>query len=228
MLNKKTILIFFGPPGSGKGTQAEMIAEKIKIPAISTGKLLRQEVKEKTKIGKEVEKIVSRGGLVSNSIIEKLLFQRMSKKDAVGGFILDGYPRKKSQQDNLIKKLRNIIKKEDKIFAILVDVGDKEVKSRLGGRRMCVCGATYHLKFSPSKKKGICDLCGSKLRLRNDDKPSVIADRLKIYHKEIAPILDYWKNNKKLIRVDGEQSIKEVHREIWKFVNYKSKITNPK
>ncbi len=221
MLNKnKTILIFLGPPGSGKGTQAEMVSKRTKLPAISTGKLLRQEVKGKTKIGKEVEKIVSRGDLVSNSIIEKLLFKRISKRDASGGFILDGYPRKKSQQDNLMKKLKNIIKEEDKIFAILVDVGDREVKSRLGGRRMCACGATYHLKFSPPKKKGVCDLCGSKLRVRADDKPSVIADRLKIYHKEIAPILDYWERSGRLIRVDGERSIKKVNRDIVKSLKY--------
>ena len=212
---KKVILIFLGPPGSGKGTQAEMISAMIKIPVISTGKLLRQEVKGKTEIGKKVENILSRGDLVPNNVIEKLLFKRILKRDVSRGFILDGYPRKKSQQDNLMKELKNIIKKNDKVFAVLVDVGNKEVKSRLGGRRVCVCGDTYHIKFNPPKKKGICDLCGSKLRIRADDKPSVIIDRLKIYRKEIAPIIDYWKKNSKLIKVDGEQSIEAVHEEIW-------------
>jgi len=216
---RKIILIFFGPPGSGKGTQAEMISEKIKIPAISAGKLLREEVENKTETGKAIEKIMSRGGLVPNSVIEKLLFKRMLKKDAARGFILDGYPRKKSQQDNLIKKLEGVTGQKDKIFAVLINVSDKEVKIRLGGRRICACGATYHIKFNPPKKKGICDLCGSKLRIRADDKPSVIADRLKIYHKEIAPIIDYWKKSGRLIKVDGERSIEAVHRGIVKSVS---------
>jgi len=220
----KIILIFFGPPGSGKGTQAEMLAAKMKIPAISVGELLREEIAAGTKVGKTIAAAVSRGRLISDDIVEKLLFKRIAKKDAARGFILDGYPRKKSQQDNLMKKIKSIVAQGDKVFAVLVDVGDKEVKSRLSGRRVCACGATYHLKFNPPKKKGICDICGSKLRIRNDDKPSVIADRLKIYHREIAPILDYWKDNKKLIRVDGEQSIEAVHKDIFKSVNYKFKI----
>lgn len=208
----KTIFIFFGPPGSGKGTQAEMVAKKYSIPRISTGDLLRDETKRKTKIGEEVEKIMARGKLVPEKIIKSLILNRINNKDAKKGFILDGYPRNMSQQNDLMRA----ISKEAKVSAALINVSDKEIKNRLGGRRMCACGATYHLKYNPPKKKGICDLCGNKLFIREDDKPSVISDRLKLYHREIAPILKYWKKNGGLIKIDGEQSIWAVQRGILK------------
>jgi adenylate kinase len=215
----KTIFIFFGPPGSGKGTQAEMIAKKFKIPRISTGDLLRDEIKQKTKIGKEVEKIMAKGKLVPEKIIKMLILNSFNKKNAKKGFILDGYPRNISQQ----KDLTRAISERDKVLAILVDVSDKEVKARLGGRRMCACGAVYHLKYNPPIKKGICDLCDGKLFIREDDKPSVISDRLKVYHKEIAPVLKHWEKNSALVKIDGDQSIKAVQRDILKSLE---KISN--
>jgi adenylate kinase len=245
---KKFILIFLGPPGSGKGTQAEMISKKIKLPTISTGELLREEIRAKTKIGRTVEKIIAKGKYAPEEIIEKIISKRIKKADAKRGFILDGFPRNKKQLNYLIEMLK--IKRNLKrnriphrvsdffvisnrasdpfVIAILVDVSDKEVKSRLGGRRVCACGATYHIKFNPPKKKGVCDLCGSKLRIRDDDKPSVIANRLKIYHKEIAPIINYWEKNGKLIKINGEQSIKKVQKNILNSLNSKFKITNRK
>lgn len=209
---EKIIFIFFGPPGSGKGTQADMLAKKFKIPRISTGDLLRDEIKRKTKIGKEVEKILAKGRLVADNVTEKILFKRIKGKDAGEGFILDGFPRNIKQQNNLMRA----IGKKGKGLAVLVDVSDKEVKARLGGRRMCVCGATYHLKYNPPKKKNICDLCAGKLFIREDDKPAVISDRLKLYYKEIAPVLKYWERAEKLVEINGEQSIKAVQEDILK------------
>ncbi len=221
-MNKKnrTILIFFGPPGSGKGTQAEMASLKYKIPAISTGDLLRNEIKKKTAIGNKVKNIIAKGKYVSEEIIIKMINNRVKKKDAKNGYILDGFPRNKSQLDYLMKNL-NI--GESKVLAILVDVSDKEVKSRLGGRRVCSCGETYHIKFNPPKKKGVCDLCGSKLLIRDDDKPSVINNRLKIYHKEIDPILRYWKKSGKLVKINGEQSIEKVQGDVVRGLNKNNK-----
>lgn len=209
----KKILIFFGAPGSGKGTQAKIVSKKIKLPTISTGELLRQEIKEKTKLGQKVEKTIAKGKYVSDNVIAEIILKRTKNKDAKNGYIFDGFPRNKKQLNNLTS---NFNLGRSRVFAVLVDVGDKEVKSRLGGRRVCGCGMTYHLKFNPPKKKGICDQCSSKLYTRKDDKPSVIADRLKIYHKEIAPLLSYWDKDDKLIRINGEQSIKKVQQDIIK------------
>lgn len=206
--NRK-IIIFFGPPGSGKGTQAEMLSEKFKIPRISTGDLLRDEIKRKTKIGQEVEKIVAKGKLAPEKIIKELILKSFNKKEAKMGFILDGFPRNIGQQSYLMK----VIKKEDS-RAILIGVSDKEVKERLGGRRMCACGATYHFKYSSPKKKGVCDICGKKLYIREDDKPKVISERLKIYYKEMAPVLKYWEDAGCLIKINGEQNIKKVRGDI--------------
>ena len=209
----KTILIFFGAPGSGKGTQAKILSEKNKLPTISTGELLRQEIKERTKLGQKVENIISKGEYVSDNIIANIILKRTKNKDAKNGYIFDGYPRNKKQLDNLIK---NFNLGKARVFAVLVNVGDKEVKKRLGGRRVCGCGMTYHIKFNPPKKKNVCNQCGEKLHIRKDDKTSVIADRLKIYHKEVAPLLKYWDDDGRLIKVNGEQDIKKVQKDIVK------------
>lgn len=216
----KTVLIFFGPPGSGKGTQSDMIAAKIGLPIISTGELLRHEIKMKTEIGKKVEKEIAKGKYVSDDVIEKIIFKRIKNKDTKKGYVFDGFPRGKKQLDHLIK----ILKLDNpKVLAILINVGDKEVKNRLGGRRVCDCGASYHTKFNPPKKSGICDLCGAKLSIRDDDKPSVIADRLKLYRRKIYPLLKYWEKEDRLIKINGEQSIKQVQKEIIKILK-KEKI----
>jgi adenylate kinase len=190
-----------------------MLSKKNKLPTISTGELLRREIKDKTILGKRVENIISQGKYVSDGIITKIIFKRIKNKDARKGYIFDGFPRNKKQLNSLIK---NLNLGEAEVLAILVDVSDKEVKSRLGGRRVCNCGATYHIKFNPPKKKGVCDSCGSKLFIRDDDRPSVITNRLKIYHRETDPILDYWEKNDKLIGINGEQSIKKVQQDIIK------------
>ncbi len=221
----KTILIFFGPPGSGKGTQASLLAAKLKLPIIATGDLLRDEIARRTAIGRKAEKILAKGKLVPDSIVCGVIDKRFKNKDIRDGFILDGFPRDKKQLNYLIKKIKKIASDQNNVQAILVDVGDKEVLKRLSGRRVCGCGATYHLKYNPPKKKAVCDVCGGKLYIRDDDRPQVIKRRLKLYHKEMRPVLAYWAREKKLISINGEQSIKKIYvdimKELKKLANFK-------
>jgi len=213
--SNKIFLIFFGPPGSGKGTQVDMLAKKLKLPVICPGELLRHEIGLKTKIGKQVKSLVDLGKLVPDEIVEKIIDQRLKKPDAQKGAIFDGYPRRQKQLDFLIKRLARITSDKDYIYAILIDVSDREIKQRLSGRRACDCGAVYHLKYNPPKKSGICDLCGKKLYIRDDDKSKVIAGRLKLYYEQTKPLIDFWQKKGKLIKINGEQSIKDVEKEIW-------------
>lgn len=208
----KNIIIFFGPPGSGKGTQAEMLAKITDFKKISTGDLFRSEIAAKTKIGKMVEKYIIIGKLVPDKITVKLV--EGSLKQKTSGFIFDGFPRNKKQLIELHGLLKKTLKKNDQVYAIEVAVSDKEVKQRLGQRRMCTCGRVYHLVYNPPINTGVCDICGGKLFVRNDDKSKVISHRLKIYHHEGEPILDYWQKQGKLIKIDGEQPIKKIHGEI--------------
>jgi adenylate kinase len=212
----RKFLIFFGPPGSGKGTQAKMLGEKMKLIGISTGALLRNEVSLKTELGKLVEPIVSNGGLVDDEIVTKILEKRLKAEDAVDGAIFDGYPRNIRQQTlllDLLKKIGIDVQK-DEVFAVLINVEDREVKKRILFRRSCVCGAIFHLEYNPPQKDGICDKCGGNLFHRQDDKEEVIAARLKIYHQEIGPILDFWEKAGKLIKIDGEKSPDNVFGEL--------------
>lgn len=210
----KTILIFFGPPGSGKGTQADMLALKLRLPVISPGELLRYEVNTKTKIGKEVKERLANGKMVPDEIVNKIIDKRLAEKDTKRGFVLDGYPRRKQQLEVLKKKLEKITNEEDNIYAVLINVKDSEVKKRLGGRRVSDCGASYHIKFNPPKKKGICDICDKRLYIREDDRPKVIVNRLASYKKRINFLFNYWNSEKKLIIIDGNQSIKKVEKDI--------------
>lgn len=218
-MSQKTFLIFFGPPGSGKGTQADMLAKKLNLPVVSPGELLRHEEDSNTAIGRKIKPIIDSGKLVPDEIIEKIILKCFKRFDARAGIVFDGYPRKGAQLDFLMKKLEKIAGKRDYVRAILIDASDKEVKRRLGGRRVCDCGAAYHLKYNPPKKSGLCDLCGKKLSVRHDDKPALIAERLKLYHKEIKPLLDYFEKSDKLIKINGEQSIDKVRKDIINFVN---------
>ena len=217
----KTILIFFGPPGSGKGTQAKMLSQELKIPVISTGEIMRQEIKKKTEFGKKIEEILAKGNLVSDNLTDKLLAKRLSRGDVKKGFIFDGFPRNKNQLQLALKRFKKTIKKDDKLMAVYINVGDKEVINRLGGRRVCICGETYHLKFNPPKKKGICDKCGQKLFGRDDDRPKVVKERLKVYYRGVDPILKYFQREDKLIEIDGEQRIPKVQKDILKELKHR-------
>jgi adenylate kinase len=219
----KKIIILFGPPASGKGTQSFLLNKKLKLPIISTGDLFRNEVKKKSKIGKKVKKILAKGNLVSDNITEKIIDKRLKKRDTQNGYILDGYPRKKIQLESLIARLETIKKQEDIIcWALNIKVSDKEIKKRIGGRRVCSCGATYHLITNPPNRMGICDKCGKRLYQRSDDKSTVIQERLRVYHESINSILDYYKKQKKLIVIDGERNI----REVWKSILLELKKVN--
>lgn len=224
-MNKKIIIIFWGPPGSGKGTQADRLGEKIKLPVISPGELLRHERDKGTILGKQIADRLARGRLVPDEVVERILDARLRKPDARAGFILDGYPRRLSQLRLLKKRLTRLGKENNLVFAFYIKVSDKEVKKRLGGRLVCDCGAEYHTIYSPPKKKGICDLCGGKLYRRQDDAPEIIKTRLARFHKRIKPLLRDWQKYYPLIKINGEQSIEKVGQDIGKEVR---KILNIK
>ena len=215
---QKTFLIFFGPPASGKGTQADKLGEKLNLPVISPGELLRHERDLKTSIGEKAGKIIDKGGLVPDKIIEEIIDKRLAKKDVKRGFVLDGYPRKISQLKFLNKRFKKIASDEDTILAIYIKVSAKEAKKRIGGRRVCDCGTSYHIIYNPPKKRGVCDLCGATLYKRKDDSVKIIKFRLDRFNKNTKPILEYYKKNNILININGEQGIKDVERGIWKSV----------
>jgi len=219
----KTFLIFFGPPGSGKGTQTTKISAKLGIPKISMGKLFRHEVEIGSDIGKKIEAVMNSGRLVSDKIVDAAIERRLKEPDIKSGAIFDGFPRDNRQQKYLLKKLAEISKETDDIFAVYIKVSDKEIKDRLSGRRVSTCGKTYHIKYKKPLKSGVCDACGDKLRIRPDDKPSVVKDRLSLFHKTIEPAFKYWEQAGKLIVVDGENDIKEVQKDIIKALK-KNKI----
>lgn len=210
----KKIYLFFGPPGSGKGTQSDILGRKLKLPVISPGELLRHEIEKKSKIGLTVQSSMSQGKLVSDGIIEKMLDKRLAKPDTKKGFIMDGYPRREQQLVFLKRKLKKILKPGDKLMAINIDVSDKEVKKRVTGRRVCDCGAAYHLQYNPPKKIGRCDLCGKKLEQREDDKPKIVKERLHYYHHVIKSIIHYFRDAYVLLNINGERSIKIIEKEI--------------
>ncbi|MDO9399216.1 MAG: nucleoside monophosphate kinase [bacterium] len=208
----KTILIFFGPPGSGKGTQADLLSQKTGWKKISTGDLLRSETALKSPLGKQAEKYMKAGKLVPDKLLIDLVAKSLKQKTE--GFIFDGYPRNIEQQKALSNMFEKCLKKNDQVVSLLVDVSDKEIKHRLSQRRVCSCGAIYHLKYNPPINKGICDVCRQKLFIRDDDEPKIINHRLKIYHQNSEPIFDYWQQIGKLIKINGEQPIAKIHKEI--------------
>lgn len=198
-------IIFIGPPASGKGTQAEMLAKKINLPLVSTGNLFRQHIINKTKLGQTVEKILAAGDLVSNEITNQILAEEIKNK--LTGFILDGYPRNIEQAIFLKTKV-----KIDIAFEIYISA--QEVIRRLSGRRVCKCGATYHLIFKPPQKAGICDACGGQLFQREDDTEEKIKYRYAIYQKETEPLINFYQQEKILIKINGQPPIADVFKEI--------------
>ena len=216
---KKTILIFLGPPGSGKGTQADMVGEILKIPVISLGELLRHERDTNTALGKRASNTMARGEMVPDEIIETVLDKRLSLPDASRGYILDGYPRRQEQLELLLERFERSLKPIDQVIVMYIDLSDEVIKTRLGGRLVCDCGAAYHIEFNAPKKSGICDLCGNKLYQREDDDPAVVVNRLEKYHKITEPILNYLKDKYPFFSIDGSQPIKTVKANIIKKLN---------
>jgi adenylate kinase len=206
-------LILFGPPGAGKGTQAERLRSDFQLSFISTGDMLRANVKDGTDLGKEAQKYMDGGELVPDEVIVKMAAERLQQEDARDGFILDGFPRTIEQAKALDKQLSELGRRIT--AALLIDVPDDEVVRRLSGRRVCVkAGHNYHVDFDPPKRDGICDQDGSRLMQRDDDNPDVIRNRLKVYHDQTEPLIDYYDEQGLMRRIDGTRSPTEVHDHI--------------
>jgi len=208
-------LILLGPPGAGKGTQASAIVEKYNIPHISTGDIFRANIKEKTELGKQVEEYLNKGLLVPDELVVSIVKDRISKEDCKNGFLLDGFPRTVAQAEALDEELKNMSLTIDKVINIQAD---KDLLiERIIGRRICRdCGATYHIKFSPTKKEGICDKCGGELYQREDDKLETVEKRIEVYTEQTKPLIDYYAKKGLLLNVDGTKDKKEVFEYIVK------------
>ena len=205
--------IMLGAPGAGKGTQAKMIAEKYALPHISTGDIFRANIKNQTELGMEAKKYMDEGKLVPDELTVKILLDRVAADDCRNGYVLDGFPRTIPQAEVLTKALEEMNDAID--YAIDVDVPDENIVNRMGGRRACVtCGATYHIVHVPPKKENICDKCGSELILRDDDKPETVLNRLKVYHEQTQPLIDYYTAKGVLRTVDGTKDMNDVFAEI--------------
>ena len=199
-------VVMLGAPGAGKGTQAKKIAAKYNIPHISTGDIFRANIKNGTELGKKAKTYMDQGLLVPDELVVDLVVDRVNQEDCADGYVLDGFPRTIPQAEALTKALASQGQKLD--YAIDVDVPDENIVRRMSGRRACVgCGATYHLEYAPTKKEGICDVCGGELILRDDDKPETVEKRLGVYHEQTQPLIDYYTNAGILKRVDGTVDI---------------------
>ena len=206
-------IVMLGAPGAGKGTQADKIAEKFGLPHISTGDIFRKNIKEGTELGKEAKSYMDAGKLVPDELTVRLLLDRVKNDDCAKGYILDGYPRTIPQAEALDKELKKLGEKID--YAINVDVPDENIINRMSGRRACLkCGATYHLKYVPPKKDGVCDECGSELVIRDDDKPETVKKRLAVYHEQTQPLIEYFEKQGVLHTVDGTTDAGDVFKAI--------------
>jgi len=201
------IVVFLGPPGSGKGTQAKRLSKEMGLLHISTGDLLREAVKNGTPLGKKAKEYMDKGELVPDEVVISLIEEVMPKD---GGFILDGFPRTVPQAIALEEMLKKYGRDVDKV--VLFEISEEVVVDRLSGRLTCsVCGAVYHIRYNPSKQEGICDLCGGKLIQREDDKEEVVRRRFKVYREQTAPLIEFYEKRHKLIRLDATKDVEEVH-----------------
>jgi len=202
-------IIMLGAPGAGKGTQAKMIADKYGVPHISTGDIFRANIKNGTELGMEAKKYMDQGLLVPDELTVRILLDRVAQDDCKNGYVLDGFPRTIPQAEVLDSELTKLGDHID--YAINVDVPDENIVKRMSGRRACLtCGATYHIEHVPPKKEGICDVCGSELVLRDDDKPETVKNRLNVYHEQTQPLIDFYTEKGALKTVDGTVPMEEV------------------
>jgi adenylate kinase len=207
-------LILLGPPGAGKGTQADRLHADFGLAHISTGDMLRAQVAEGTELGREAQRYMQAGELVPDEVIVGMITERIGVDDARDGFLLDGFPRNEAQAAALEKALEGLRRRLS--AALLIEVPDQEVVRRLGGRRVCVKNPShiYHLEFDPPKHEGICDQDGSRLIQRDDDKEETILRRLEVYHAQTAPLIGYYDRAGLLRRFDGSRNPNEVHNHI--------------
>lgn len=210
-------IIMLGAPGAGKGTQAKMIADKYGVPHISTGDIFRANIKNGTELGKEAKGYMDKGLLVPDELTVRLLLDRVAQDDCSNGYVLDGFPRTIPQAEVLDSELTKLGDGID--YAVDVDVPDENIINRMSGRRACLnCGATYHIVNIPPAKEGICDVCGSSLVCREDDQPETVKNRLKVYHEQTQPLIEYYKAKGVLRTVDGTLPMAEVFDAIVKIL----------
>ena len=210
--------VFLGPPGAGKGTQAERLACHLRVPRLTTGDLLRSAIKEETPLGKKARNFVDQGRLVPDEVILGVMAERMERSDCKKGWLLDGFPRTVKQAEGLDGWLQE--RGEKLSGVLLLDVPLSVAVERLTGRRQCEkCGLSFHLAFQPSKKKGVCDACGGSLVLRSDDAPEAVETRLKVYENQTRPLVAYYQKVRLLQRVDGTQGPEEVFRTICSLID---------
>lgn len=208
-------LILLGAPGAGKGTQAEYLSKRFSIPHISTGDILRENVKNETELGKKAKEYMDKGLLVPDEIVIEIVKDRLSKEDCKSGFLLDGFPRTIAQAEALDKVLQDIGQKIDKVLNI--EVPDEKILERMSGRRICKnCGASFHVIYRPPKKEGICDVCGGELYQREDDKEETVKKRLEVYHAQTQPLIDYYRAKGLLVVAYGQEEIADTTKEVLK------------
>jgi len=208
-------LILLGAPGAGKGTQAEYLSKRFSIPHISTGDILRENVKNETELGKKAKEYMDKGLLVPDEIVIEIVKDRISKEDCKNGFLLDGFPRTIAQAEALDKVLEELGQKIDKVLNI--EVPDEKILERMSGRRICKnCGASFHVISRPPQKEGVCDVCGGELYQREDDKEETVKKRLEVYHAQTQPLIDYYKAKGLLVVAYGQEEIADTTKEVLK------------
>ncbi len=206
-------IVMLGAPGAGKGTQAVNIAKEFGIPHISTGDIFRANIKNQTELGMKAKSYMDQGALVPDDITIGMLLDRIADNDCKNGFVLDGFPRTIPQAESLKAALSLQDARID--HAVDIEVPDEVITNRMGGRRSCPkCGGTYHIVFNAPRKEGICDNCGSELVQRADDKPETVLARLKTYHEQTQPLIDFYKKEGVLDTVDGTKKPDEVLKDI--------------
>ncbi|MCI8442270.1 MAG: adenylate kinase [Provencibacterium sp.] len=204
-------LILLGAPGAGKGTQAQVICERFSIPAISTGNCLREAVAAGTEMGRAAKGYMDRGELVPDEVVIGIIRERLQGEDCKNGFILDGFPRTVPQAQALEEMGVEI----DRVLEIFVP--DETIVGRMSGRRVCpACGASYHTEFKPSKKQGVCDLCGKQLVIRKDDQPETVQERLRVYHSQTEPLKGFYEQRGLLVVVEGQTEVADTTRLVLK------------
>ena len=203
-------LILLGAPGAGKGTQAARIAETLRIPAVSTGNMLREAIANQTEIGKKAKSFMDAGKLVPDEVVIGIVAERLAQPDCANGYILDGMPRTIAQAQAL--EDRGVVIDR----AVSIEVRDDLIEARMTGRRVCgACGASYHLTENPPKVEGVCDVCGKALSVRKDDEPETVRNRLKVFHAETEALKDFYAARDRLLLINGEQAIDDVTKAIF-------------